>query len=115
VSGSAAAGVPDDAPRNASTPTTPPNRIAATCPGAPGTASTRTAAATASVARSRSGASERIIPRTACATTATAATFKPRSHPEPPGSPSEATPLAKSMIAMADGSVKPTQAATAPA
>ena len=57
-----------------------------------GNAETNKAATTASVARSRSGASERIIARTALATTATAATFNPCSQPLPSALPSEVTP-----------------------
>ncbi len=57
-----------------------------------GNAETNKAAATASVARSRSGASDRIIVSTALATTATAATLRPCSQPEPSASPSEVTP-----------------------
>ena len=66
--------------------------LAPICPHAEGIASTITVAATASVARSRSGASKRIIPSTACATTATAAIFRPCSQPEPPASPTTLKP-----------------------
>ncbi len=61
-------------------------------PNDDGIARTKAAAATASVARSRSGASVRIIVSTALATTATAATFKPCSQPLPSALPSEVTP-----------------------
>ena len=70
----------------------PPKTIAPTWPKDDGTASTTAAAATASVARVRSGASARIINRTACATTATAATMRPCSQPLRNASPKEATP-----------------------
>ena len=53
------------------------------------------AAATARVARSLSGASERIMPSTACATTATAATLRPCSQALPPAPPIAATPLSR--------------------
>jgi hypothetical protein len=78
-----------------------------------GIASTRIAAATATLARSRSGTSERIMPSTACATTATAATFSPCSQPAPPP-PNACTPYANITIATAEGSVKPVHAASAP-
>ncbi len=83
-------------------------------PQAVGKAKTIAAAMTATVARSRSGASERIMPSTACATTATATTFKPRSQPPPSASPNVATPWANSTSAIAEGRVKPAQAIKAP-
>ena len=73
-------------------PTAPPTRIAPIWPQADGTASATMAAATASVARGRSGASVRAIPSTACATTATAATLRPCSQPDPAALPSRPTP-----------------------
>ncbi len=73
-----------------------------------------TAATTASVARSRSGASERIMPRTACATTATAATLRPCSQALPAPSPTASRPSANRTRASAEGSVKAAHAASAP-
>ncbi len=72
------------------------------------------AAATASVARSLSGVSVRIMPSTALATTATAAILRPCSQALPSASPSAATPKANSTRANAEGSVNPAQAASAP-
>jgi hypothetical protein len=54
------------------------------------------------------------MPATACATTATAATFRPASHPAPATSPSPPTPSANASITSALGSVNPTHAASAP-
>lgn len=67
----------------------------------------------ATVARSRSGASERAMPQTALATTATAATFSPWSQPAS-ATPSRWRPNANATRAMAEGSVNPSQAAMAP-
>ena len=50
------------------------------------------AANAAIVARFRSGVSVRIMPSTATATTATAATFSPCSQPLPAASPSHVVP-----------------------
>jgi hypothetical protein len=52
---------------------------------------------------------------TACATTATAATLSPCSQPLSSALPSEVTPWPNSTSAIADGSVKPVQAASPPA
>ena len=54
------------------------------------------------------------MPQTACATTATATSFRPRSHPACDRSPIAPTPYANTVIATADGRVKPTQAANIP-
>ena len=62
----------------------------------------------------RSGARLRAMPQTACATTATATSFSPRSHPAWDRSPIAPTPRANSVIASADGRVKPAQAASMP-
>ncbi len=70
----------------------PPSAIAPICPHDDGAPSAMMAAATASVARARSGASVRAMPSTACATTATAATLRPCSQPEPAALPSAPTP-----------------------
>src|SRR5262249_44306424 len=78
-----AAGATSAAPRRSSAPTMPPSAIAPICPHDDGTPSAMMAAATASVARGRSGASVRAMPSTAWATTATAATLRPCNQPEP--------------------------------
>ena len=52
---------------------------------------------------------------TACATTATATTWSPCSMPPLRGPVSAAAPRAKRTMATADGSVKPSQAASPPA
>ena len=70
----------------------PPSTIAPICPHDDGAPSAMMAATTASVARARSGASVRAMPSTACATTATAATLRPCSQPEPAASPSAPMP-----------------------
>ena len=80
------------APRNSARPARAPTMMAPTWPTEVGNAETNKAAATASVARSRSGASDRIIVSTALATTATAATLRPCSQPEPTALPSDVTP-----------------------
>jgi hypothetical protein len=72
------------------------------------------AAAAAIDARTRSGHSVRAIPATACATMATATSFKPWMRPIPIGPLNAAAPFAKTTRAIADGKVKPIQAASAP-
>src|SRR3546814_8851424 len=67
------------------------------------------------VARSTPVHRLRAIPHTACATTATAAIFKPCSIPLGTASPQAEIPSAKRMSTIAEGSVKPNQAASAPA
>ena len=62
-------------------PMIPPTAIKATCRAVCCQASMATAAVIAMVARVRSGARVRAMPHTAKATTATAATFRPCSHP----------------------------------
>src|SRR5437667_9796413 len=79
------------APRNPQ-PISAPTRIAPTWPIAEGTASARIAAATAIVARARSGQRLFAIPHTACATTATATIFNPCSQGAPDRSPNRVTP-----------------------
>ena len=69
-----------------------PSTMAPIWPRDDGSAITISVATAANVARSRSGASERIIKRTACATTATAATISPCSQPLCSALPSEAMP-----------------------
>ncbi len=63
--------------------------------------------------RDRSGASERRIASTASATTGTATSSRPCTHPAPATS-AEPTASASTVIATADGSVKPTHAARPP-
>ena len=71
---------------------TAPSTIAPICPTEDGTARHTRHAATATLARARSGASDRAIPHTACATTATATSFSPCSHPACDRSPTAPTP-----------------------
>jgi len=75
----------------------------------------RLALTTASVARGRSGQSVRAIPETACATTATATMRSPASQAASCMAPIVPTPAAKAIRAMAEGRLKPSQAATPPA
>ena len=84
-------------------------------PAVPGTNSTSTAAATASVARVFPVAMLLAMPQTACATTATAAILSPCSQPGASSDPNLSMPSPNSISAMAEGSVKPAQAASAPA
>ncbi len=81
---------------------------------ADGRAKASSAASTASARRGQSGQSERPIVHTACATIATATTFSPRTAPDEASAPACAMPSAKRIIAIAEGAVKPTQAAIAP-
>src|SRR3954463_7249718 len=64
-------------------PTQPPAAMTPTCATAPGYASRRAADPRQSDTRARSVHSFFPMPHTACATTATAATFKPWSQPAP--------------------------------
>ena len=89
--------------------------MAASCPGAEGKARVISAAAQAMPARIRSGQSVRPMPHTACAMTATAATFRPWITAEPDNQPKCASPRANSISAMAEGSVNASQAASMPA
>ncbi len=98
--------------RQSHAPAAPPARIAAIWPIAVGAAVTMSVATTAMVARGRSGQRLRAMLHTACATTATATTCSPWSIPPLSGPVSAAAPRAKSTMATADGSVKPSQAAT---
>ncbi len=95
-------------------PTRPPITIAPACAKGEGTASTPMVASTARVARYASGQSYRAMLHTACATTATATTFNPCKAPDPATSPNAVTPYPNKISAIADGMVKPIQAATAP-
>ena len=88
--------------------------MAAICPHAEGSEKVINAAATATVARDRSGARVRAMPRMASPTTATAATFSPCNQPLPSASPRLESPYAKATSAIAEGSVKAVQAASAP-
>ena len=54
------------------------------------------------------------MPHTASATTATAAILRPRSQPDSATSPIAVTPYANRMSAAAEGSVKPSHAASPP-
>jgi len=105
---------PSAAPGSRRRPISPATTITSTWPHAPGHAVTTTAATTAIVARSRSGQSARAIPHTACATTATAAILSPRSQPALERSRPRID-RAKSTRRIADGSVKPSHAASPPA
>ena len=92
----------------------PPAAMASTCPTAVGTSMATIIAATATVARSRSGVRLVAIAITACATTATAAAFNPSIQPPASGSIA-AAPQAKATSRIAEGRVKATQAASMPA
>ena len=94
-------------------PTRPATTITTTCAPAVRDASATVAATIASETRGRSGARLRAIPHTAWATTATATTFSPCSHPAS-ATPSDCTPYANASIATADGNVNPSHAATPP-
>jgi hypothetical protein len=65
-------------------------------------------------ARGRSAHSDFAIPHTAWATTATATTLSPWIAPTAAGPAIAPTPSAKAISSSADGSVKPTHAASAP-
>ncbi len=88
--------------------------MAPTWPSAGGSTNASSAAKTASTRRGQSGHSARLIVHTACATIATATIFSPRTAPDDASAPCCAMPSAKAIIAIADGSVKPAQAASAP-
>jgi hypothetical protein len=81
---------------------------------APGTASSTAAEPMQSEIRARSAQSFVPMPHTACATTATAASFRPCSHPAPLRLEARATPNAKPIMSNTDGSVKQTEATSAP-
>ena len=96
-------------------PTSAPSRMAPIWPSELGTNSTNTSATAAIEARSRSGHSDRAMPQTACATIATATSFRPCSSPAPAGDPVSApAPKANAVISAADGRVKPHHAASPP-
>jgi hypothetical protein len=100
--------------RSSASPSNTPPAITAswvTCDGAQSAAS---AAATAIVARSRSGARLRVIDSTAWATTATAASRRPCNQSLPMKRLSAGAAKAKSTISSADGVVKPSHAAAMP-
>ncbi|CAG2157495.1 hypothetical protein LMG19282_05471 [Cupriavidus campinensis] len=75
---------------------------------------TAVAASAITLRRGASGQSERAMPHTACATTATAATFRPCSRPSGTWLPVADSPSASTISAMAEGMVKPSHAASAP-
>ena len=100
---------------NNNKPTPPAMAMTPTCPQADGTSNTRQVAAAMRVMRGTSGQRLRAIPHTACATTATATTFKPCSTPAGSASPQLARPSANRIRKIADGSVNPAHAANAPA
>ena len=64
-------------PRQRPSPAIAPSAIAAICPNEPPTMTTTNIAASAIIARARSGVSVRVMPQTACATTATATSLRP--------------------------------------
>src|SRR5262249_42584263 len=94
-------------------PAGPATAITSTWETGLGDASTASAARIASDARARSAARFRAMPHTAWATTATATTLSPCSHPTS-ASPAVRRPYAKTTRAAADGSVNPSHAATPP-
>ena len=71
-------------------------------------------AASAIIARARSGVSVRVMPQTACATTATATSLRPCRNPSAIGPVKAAAPSAKASRIRADGMVKPSHAARPP-
>jgi hypothetical protein len=89
--------------------------MAPTCPIADGSASVASAARIAMPARVRSGHSDFAMPQTACATIATATTFRPCTAPEAASDSYRAMPWANRISATADGSVKPSHAHSEPA
>ncbi|MOA10920.1 hypothetical protein D3C78_1308300 [compost metagenome] len=95
-------------------PASPAAPMAATWPSAEGMASASRAAAIARPARSLSGHRVLAMPQTACATTATAASFSPCTAPDWASQLHCCMPKANRMSSMADGRVKPSQAAKAP-
>ena len=92
----------------------PPKTITAICTHGSRTSNTIAATTMARLARGLSGQRFTPMPHTAFATTATAATFSPFSQPAPLTSPICARPMANSVSAMAEGSVKPSQATKPP-
>ena len=96
-------------------PTTPATTIAATCahaPHVPGASSVTAIAPMASAAVNRDVTRFPAIPHRATATTATAAAFNPAIAPS--RSPKYATPIAASARTIAEGVVKPMNAANMP-
>ena len=83
------------------------------CVSAKGKSSEAAAAATARPAVNRVVASEPAMPRTASATTATATSASPPTTPVSMPMP-DARPSPSAAMTSADGSVKPRKAATAP-
>ena len=102
------------APGNMIKPTIPATAIDESCPTAVGHAKVTIEARIAIVARSRSGQSERAIPHTAWATTATATTLRPCNQPASAVLANAPIPKANAISANADGRVKPIQAASPP-
>src|SRR5690606_42026731 len=85
--------------------------MARTCPKAEGKARLNKAATIANAARDRSGHRDRAIPRTAWATIATATILSPWTHADSAIPCCPANPKANKINAMAEGKVKPVQAA----
>ena len=83
-------------------------------PTPPGAKAVTISAKTAIAARGRSGARFCAMPSTAWATMATATSLRPCRSPSPAGPFSAPAPKAKSVMAIAEGSVKPAQAASPP-
>ena len=105
---------PSACARNSTIPASPASAITPTCDHAVGSASTTQAASVIKPMRARSVHSLPAMPHTACATTATATTLSPCSTPGGSASPWRARPSAKRISAIAEGSVKPAHAASAP-
>ncbi|KGX10438.1 hypothetical protein X896_5417 [Burkholderia pseudomallei ABCPW 1] len=94
----------------------PAPAMTASCVHVDGTTSATPVAAVMIVTRRASGHRLRAMPQTACATTAADTIFSPCSAPGASARPAApATPYANAIIAIADGSVKPAHAASAPA
>ena len=95
-------------------PSTPAPSITANWPTTPGCTKVMAQAASINAARPAVAHSPRAIPHTAWATTATATTLRPCTSPAGMPSPPAENPRPNNASAKADGSVKPTQAASAP-
>src|SRR6516225_3488451 len=100
--------------RHNTAPPTAPISNAAICTKEPLVTSSRAAAISARAARGRSGQRFRAILHTACATTATATSFKPCSTASVVGPSRCGAKSAKANITSAEGKVKPAHAANAP-
>ena len=96
-------------------PTSPAQPITASCPATPGCHSVTAQATSINTARPGVAHRLRAMPHTACATTATATTLSPCTSPAPSHAPlAEENPSPHNASTSAEGSVKPSHAASAP-